>query len=250
MKPETAYGIHSVSSLLRLRSERVEIVYFSESRRDPKVEAVRQLASDNGVACEDLDPADFKHRFGQWRHQGVVAQIQPAAPMAEPEMLDMLGQLQQPPLVLVLDQITDPHNFGAILRTADATGVTCVVMPKQASVGVTPVVRKVASGAADMVPVCRVSNLVRSLTELKSVGLWLFGAAGDDSSVDYDSVDYRLPIALVMGAEGKGLRRLSRRACDQLIKIPMKGVVSSLNVSVATGVCLYEVVRQRGSGNH
>lgn len=227
----------------------MDTVFFTATRSDPRLDTVRQLVADRGVASKDLEPAEFKQRFGQWRHQGVVAHFRPAAPMAEPEMLNRLLHSEAPPLVLVLDQITDPHNFGAILRTADAVGVTCVVVPKQASVGITPVVRKVASGAADLVPVCRVSNLSRSLGELKTLGIWLYGAAGEENSAAYDSIDYRAPVAIVMGAEGKGLRRLSRQACDQLIRIPMAGVVSSLNVSVAAGVCLYEVVRQRGADN-
>ena len=245
MKSDTVYGIHAVTALLQARPGGISRLYFSQKRTDPRVEAVKQLAEDQGVSCELLAARDFGQRFDQWKHQGVVAHVEPCAPLSEPEMLDMLAGLQQPALVLVLDQITDPHNFGAILRTADAAGVHCVVVPKSGSVGITPVVRKVASGAAETVPVCRVANLARSLAELRSIGLWLYGAAGESGAESYERVDYRAPAALVVGAEGKGLRRLSREACDQLIRIPMAGLVTSLNVSVATGVCLFEVVRQR-----
>lgn len=245
MKLETAYGIHAVNGLLDRHAGAVKSVLFSASRKDPRIDAIKKLASDRGIASSILEAKEFQLRFEHWRHQGVVAYFCPTPPLTEPEMLEMLGRKKEPPTVLVLDQITDPHNFGAILRTADATGVACVLVPKQASVGITPVVRKVASGAADIVPVCRVSNLARSLEELKSLGFWLYGATGEDDATVYGSVDYSGSVALVMGAEGKGLRRLSKEACDQLIRIPMAGVVSSLNVSVAAGVCLYEIARQR-----
>lgn len=248
MTLSSVYGIHAVTAVLEKNPAAVDTVYFSD-RSDPRLQAVRNLASDSRVVCENLESAEFQKRFDQWRHQGVVAQCHQVAPMTEPQMLEMLGALSVPALVLVLDQITDPQNFGAILRTADAAGVHCVVIPKKGSVGITPVVRKVASGAAETIPVCRVSNLARTLGELKALGLWLYGAAGEADAVNYDSIDYGGPVAIVMGAEGKGVRRLSREACDQLVRIPMAGMVSSLNVSVATGICLYEVIRQRSIEN-
>ena len=245
MKLDPVFGIHAVTALLNKQPAAVETIYFSDNRGDVRLQAVRQLANDSGTTCESLSAVEFRQRFDQWQHQGVVAYCRPATSVSEPEMLDRLGALQRPPLVLVLDQVTDPHNLGAILRSADAAGVDCVVVPKKGSVGITPVVRKVASGAVESVPVCRVTNLARSLGELKSLGLWVYGAAGESDAKCFHAVDYAVPLALVMGAAGKGLRRLSREACDVLIRIPMAGLVSSLNVSVATGVVLYEVVRQR-----
>ncbi len=246
MKLDTVYGIHAVTAFLNNRAAQVKTVLFSDKRNDPRLDTLRRLADSCNVPCEDLAAREFQHRFDQWKHQGVVALCQPAEPMTEPQMLEMLAGLEKPALVLALDQITDPHNFGAVLRTADAAGVDCVLLPRNGSVGMTPVVRKVASGAAETIPVCRVTNLARSLGELKSLGLWLYGAAGEAGAVGYNTVDLSASVGIVMGAEGSGLRRLSRQACDQLISIPMAGSVESLNVSVATGICLYEAVRQRG----
>lgn len=247
MTLEKVFGIHAVSALIDRSAARIDRLQFSDGRRDTRLDAVRQKAATAGISCQELPAKEFQQQFDQWRHQGVVAHCRALEPLSEAQLLDTIGKLSRPALVLVLDQITDPHNFGAILRTADAAGVDAVVIPKKSSVGVTPVVRKVASGAAESVPICRVTNLARFLAELKSLGLWLYGAAGENAAVNYDTVDYRGSAALVMGAEGAGLRRLTREACDQLIRIPMAGLVSSLNVSVATGVCLYEVVRQRNS---
>lgn len=223
----------------------VKALYLSDDRKDNRLSAVASLASTVGVEFQRISKREMDKRFSDVRHQGVVAECKPREPLSEPEMLRLLTDLTEPALVLALDGVTDPHNLGAILRTADAAGVHCVLAPRAASVGITPVVRKVASGAAESVAFCPVANLARSLAELKSLGLWLYGAAAGENSVPYSAVDYSGPVALVMGAEGKGLRRLTMEACDGLVNIPMAGYVDSLNVSVATGVCLYEVVRQR-----
>lgn len=247
MKLESICGIHAVSAIVQRYPGQIDAVHFNSARSDQRLQQVQKLVAAAGVKTASLDSADFQKKYGEMQHQGVVALCRPREPLSEPEMLAMLAALKEPALVLVLDQITDPHNFGAILRTADAAGVHCVIAPKNASVGMTAVVRKVASGAAETMAYCRVANLARSLAELKSLGIWLYGAAGDVGSEPYGSVDFTGSVALLMGAEGKGLRRLTREACDGLIAIPMNGSVESLNVSVATGVCLYEIVRQRNS---
>jgi len=238
-------GIHAVTAVLQKNPATVTHVYLSSDRKDERLRTIEQLAVAAGHTPVRLTRRELDRRFADLRHQGVVAEIRATEPMSEPQMLQALAKLDKPALVLVLDGITDPHNLGAILRSADAVGVDCVVVPKAASVGITPVVRKVASGAAESVLFCQVANLSRTLAELKQLGLWLYGASAGSESVAYTKVDFTGPVGLVMGAEGSGLRRLSRQACDGLIRLPMQGIVDSLNVSVATAVCLYEVVRQR-----
>jgi 23S rRNA (guanosine2251-2'-O)-methyltransferase len=183
---------------------------------------------------------------GHANHQGVLAQCRAAAERTEGELPGLLASLSGPALLLVLDGIQDPHNLGACLRSADAAGAQAVILPKDNAAPITPVVRKVASGAAEVLPVFQVTNLARTLDELKDAGVWLIGAAGEAEQTLYD-VDLRGPVALVLGAEGTGLRRLTREKCDHLARIPMAGTVESLNVSVATGIFLFEAVRQRGS---
>lgn len=247
MKSHIVFGIHAVSASLTKNAGAVTAVYLSDDRKDNRLTEVESLAVASGISLQRLSSRELDRRFSDMRHQGVVAECRPREPLSEPEMLRLLAGLSEPALVLALDGVTDPHNLGAVLRTADAAGVHCVLAPRNASVGITPVVRKVASGAAESVAFCQVANLARSLAELKALGIWLYGAAIEDSSVPYSTVDFKGPVALVMGAEGKGLRRLTKQACDGLVTIPMAGYVDSLNVSVATGVCLYEVVRQRGA---
>jgi len=176
-----------------------------------------------------------------------VVEVPAAETGGERQLDDFLHTLRSPALLLVLDGVTDPHNLGACLRTADAAGVQAVILPKDRSAGLTPVVRKVACGAAEHLPVFAVTNLARALRTLQAAGLWVYGAAGEAEKSLYD-VDFTGSVALVLGAEGSGLRRLTREHCDALVKIPMTGSVESLNVSVATGVLLYEVVRQRRGG--
>ena len=178
------------------------------------------------------------------RHQGVAALCEGAGVQDENYLFALLQELDEPPFLLVLDGVTDPHNLGACMRSADAAGVQTVIVPKDNAVGVTPTVQKVACGAAETVPLVVVTNLSRTLKQLQDQGLWIVGTAGEAEQLVYD-VDLKGPMALVMGAEEKGLRRLTRENCDLLVKLPMAGVVSSLNVSVATGICLFEAVRQR-----
>jgi len=181
-------------------------------------------------------------------HQGVVAGVAPDRQWQEADIEALVAGSKQP-LLLVLDGVTDPHNLGACLRTADATGVTAVIVPKDKSASLNPTARKVASGAAETTPFIQVTNLARCLRELQDLGVWLIGTAGESDATVYDA-DFTGPVALVMGAEGKGMRRLTREHCDLLVKIPMQGQVESLNVSVATGVCLFEALRQRLASPH
>lgn len=247
MKSHTVFGLHAVTALLSKNPTAVVQLFLSDDRKDQRLRLLEQLANDTDITSSQISRRELDRRFPDVRHQGAVAECRAREPMSEPQMLQLLVGLDRPALVLLLDGVTDPHNLGAILRSADAVGVDCVVAPKAASAGITPVVRKVASGAAESVPFCQVANLARTLGELKELGLWLYGAAAGEDSVSYTTVDFTGSVGLVLGAEGKGLRRLTREACDGLISLPMRGSVESLNVSVATGVCLYEIIRQRES---
>lgn len=244
MNTQQVYGIHVVLALLSSQHKRVRQVLLLADRRDQRLSDIEELARKFRVPVERLPKRQFEQQAGQVRHQGVIAVCTPLEPASEPEMLRRLASMDTPPLVTILDGITDPHNLGAILRTADAAGSHFVVAARDGSAGLTATVRKVASGAAENVPFCAVANLKRTMAELKSLGIWLYGAAGEGSQL-HTAIDYSGPSGLVLGAEGKGLRRLTRDACDELVQIPMAGTVSSLNVSVAAGVFLFEAVRQR-----
>ncbi|MCX2982761.1 23S rRNA (guanosine(2251)-2'-O)-methyltransferase RlmB [Halieaceae bacterium IMCC14734] len=242
------YGLHAVDALLRQNPQQVEQLWLQSGRNDKRMSALETLARNQGVATDRESREQLDGRV-QGRHQGVVAIVQEASSQQwdEKALWTLLDELQGPATLLVLDGITDPHNLGACLRSADAAGVHAVIVPRDKSADLTPVSRKVACGAAEVVPFVRVTNLARTLEGLKERGIWLYGAAGEAETTLYDS-DLSGPLALVMGAEGAGLRRLTRECCDYLVKLPMAGSVSSLNVSVATGVCLFEVVRQRKAG--
>lgn len=237
------FGLHAVRSVLRNNPRLVVRLLLSDARTDKRLLELETLANESRVGVERVAPKELQKSFPDARHQGAVAECKAREVMSEPELLKLVTSLDNA-LLLVLDGVTDPHNLGALLRTADAAGVDAVIVPRNGSAGLTPVVRKVASGAAETMAFCPVANLARLLAELKSLGIWCYGAS-DNADSAYTGVDFRGPVALVMGAEGKGLRRLTREACDGLISIPMSGSVSSLNVSVAAGVCLFEVVRQR-----
>ena len=245
-------GLHSVKALLKGNAARVERLLVRAARRDARLRGLRELAARHGVAVREAGRDELDRLGGDLEHQGVLAVLRPAANAAPPR--DLLALLVErdpslpPPLVLVLDEVQDPHNLGACLRSADAAGVDAIVIPTDNSCGLTPTVRKVASGAADTVPLYRVTNLRRTLGELQRAGLWIHGAAGEASAPLW-SADLAGPVAIVMGAEGGGLRRLTREACDTLFAIPMAGTVSSLNVSVATGIALFEARRQRGAAD-
>ncbi|MDX1733111.1 MAG: 23S rRNA (guanosine(2251)-2'-O)-methyltransferase RlmB [Halioglobus sp.] len=253
------YGIHAVDSLLRRNPGSVRRLWLQQGRQDRRLAAIEALASGSGLAISRVSRAELDRTAGG-RHQGVVAEVAEAGAadggaaqaesanlLPESRLLRLLDDLERPALLLVLDGVTDPHNLGACLRSADAAGVDAVIVPKDKSASITPTVRKVACGAAETVPFVRVTNLSRTLQALKERGIWLYGAAGEAENSIYDS-ELTDSLALVMGSEGKGMRRLTREQCDFLVHLPMAGSVSSLNVSVATGICLFEIARQRRAG--
>ncbi|EIK96456.1 RNA methyltransferase [Pseudomonas sp. M47T1] len=242
---EKIYGVHAVEALLRHHPKRVKQIWLAESRNDPRVQPLLALAAENRVSVGQAE----RREMDAWVdgvHQGVVAEVSPSQVWGEAMLDELLDRTEGAPLLLVLDGVTDPHNLGACLRTADAAGVLAVIVPKDKSATLTPAVRKVACGAAEVIPLVAVTNLARTLEKLQQRGLWVVGTAGEAEQELYQH-DMTGPTILVMGAEGKGMRRLTREHCDYLVKLPMHGSVSSLNVSVATGVCLFEVVRQRGA---
>jgi len=245
---DIAFGIHAVDSLLRRSPQRILSLFIQIDRNDKRIQALLALAKNQGVSITRVSKADLDTKVAE-RHQGVVAVIEIASSevnLSERDLVSYLSGVERP-LVLVLDGVTDPHNLGACLRSADAAGVHAVVVPKDNSAKLNATARKVASGAAEAIPLVRVTNLARTLKALKDAGLWVVGTTGEAVTVLYDQ-DLTLPVVIVMGAEGPGMRRLTTDACDFLVKLPMAGDVSSLNVSVATGVCLFEAVRQRTAG--
>jgi 23S rRNA (guanosine2251-2'-O)-methyltransferase len=244
---EKVIGLHAVSELLAQRPESVNKLLIQRGRDDKRISEIRDLAASNNVVIEELAKEAFERDF-EGVHQGVAAiAVFENRTLTEKGLFELLQGLNHPPLLLILDGVTDPHNLGACLRSADAAGVDAVIIPKDKSVGLNATVRKVACGAAETVNLASVTNLARCLDKLKEQGIWLVGAADQADSSLYDQ-DLAGSIALVMGSEGSGLRRLTRESCDFLVSIPMAGALSSLNVSVATGVCLYEARRQRIQG--
>ncbi|MBV2133667.1 23S rRNA (guanosine(2251)-2'-O)-methyltransferase RlmB [Pseudomonas sp. MAP12] len=240
---ERVYGVHAVEALLRHHPKRVKQLWLAEGRQDPRVQALVQLAGEARVPVGQRERRELDE-WAEGVHQGVVAEVSPSQVWGENFLDELLARGESVPLLLVLDGVTDPHNLGACLRTADAAGVQAVIVPKDKSATLNATVRKVACGAAEVIPLVAVTNLARTLEKLQQQGLWIVGTAGEATQEIYD-LDLRGPTVLVMGAEGKGMRRLTREHCDYLARLPMGGSVSSLNVSVATGVCLFEAVRQR-----
>ncbi|MDQ6620686.1 MAG: 23S rRNA (guanosine(2251)-2'-O)-methyltransferase RlmB [Pseudomonadota bacterium] len=235
------FGFHAVTARLRQHPESVHAVYVAAARHDARTRNLLEIASASGRETHLVDEARLQALCGTDRHQGVVAIVDAAMPYLTIE--DVIEHTSEPPLILVLDGVTDPHNLGACLRSADAFGAHAVVVPKDRAVGVNATVAKAASGAADTVPVVTVTNLARTLRWLKQQGIWLLAAdAGGESLYEADVTG---PVAWVLGAEGAGLRRLSRELCDRTVGIPLHGTVSSLNVSVAAGVCLFATRRAR-----
>lgn len=236
------YGFHAVTSGLRQHAAGIQEIYLDATRHDARAQDLITLAHRHSIRVMTVDARRLDGLTGNARHQGVAARVS-VAPLKH-DLDDVLDSIAGPALLLVLDGVQDPHNLGACLRVADAFGVHAVIAPKDRAVGITPVVSKVASGAAETVPYIPVTNLARTLRDLKESNIWIVGADEAGSTGLYDA---RLsgPLAWVMGAEGEGMRRLTREHCDELVRIPMSGSVESLNVSVASGVCLGETVRQR-----
>jgi 23S rRNA (guanosine2251-2'-O)-methyltransferase len=241
------HGFHAVIARLRQNPGSVAEIYVDSARHDPRVRDVVQLAEASGVRLIQAERRRLDGMVPSGRHQGVIAKVEAGAAVPYRSLDDILENLKEPALLLVLDGVQDPHNLGACLRVADAMGVHAVVAPKDRAVGLNATVRKVASGAAETVPFITVTNLARTLRELQELGIWVVGAAGE-AEQDLFAVKLDGPLAWVLGAEGEGLRRLTRETCDQLARIPMFGTVESLNVSVAAGICLFEARRQRVAG--
>jgi 23S rRNA (guanosine2251-2'-O)-methyltransferase len=237
------FGLHAARSALEHAPENVVRAWLS-GREDQRIAPLLKMLQTRGIPVEFPDRKRLDRMADGQPHQGVALEVILPPELGERELFQALQDAPAPALLLVLDQVQDPHNLGACLRSADAVGALGVVVPRDQSVGLTPAVCKVASGAAETVPLFRVTNLARTLRELKDAGLWIVGAAGEAERTVYDA-NLTVPLALVMGVEGKGLRRLTREHCDLLIKLPMFGKVESLNLSVATGVLLYEALRQR-----
>jgi len=232
-----------VQTKLQRNPERVQEIWLQEGREDQRLNQVRGLADEQGIECQIMPRRELDNKV-KGRHQGVVAACTPSPAKDEHFLTQLLEELNEPAFLLILDGVTDPHNLGACLRTADAAGVHAVIAPKDKSASLNSTVSKVACGAAESMPFVQVTNLARCLKTLQASGVWITGTAGE-ATQDIHQADLKGNMALVMGAEGEGMRRLTREGCDQLVKIPMAGEVSSLNVSVPSGVCLFEAVRQR-----
>ena len=240
------FGFHAVGVRLKTAPASIVEIYVEPSRRDARMRQFLERAKEANVRLIEADGLRIAKLAGSHGHQGVAARVQEIAPVHSLDgLLEELEAAGAAPLLLVLDGITDPHNLGACLRVADGAGAHAVIAPKDHAAGINATVAKVASGAAETMPYFMVTNLARTLGELKERSIWITGTSDDAPKTLYE-VDLRGPTALVLGAEGQGMRQLTRKTCDQLVSIPMRGAVESLNVSVASGVCLYEALRQRG----
>jgi 23S rRNA (guanosine2251-2'-O)-methyltransferase len=239
------FGLHAVRTLLQQRPERAALLLVQKGRDDARMQELVQLAQAKSIKTEWRDQKELDRLSGSERHQGACLQIRSVGVLGEGALDDLLDASTTAPLLLVLDGVQDPHNLGACMRTADAAGVAAVIVPKDRAAGLSATVRKVASGAAESVPLIQVTNLARTLRWLKERDIWIVGT-DDQAEQTLYGAKLSGPLAIVLGAEGTGMRRLTREACDVLVSIPMHGIVESLNVSVATGVLLYEALRQRG----
>ncbi|MEH3087513.1 MAG: 23S rRNA (guanosine(2251)-2'-O)-methyltransferase RlmB [Xylophilus ampelinus] len=244
--PKVLFGFHAVGVRLKTAPASIVEIYFEAARKDARMRQFVERASQAGVRLIEADAARLARLCGSNGHQGVAARVE-ALPQARSldELLEGVEEAGlEPPLLLVLDGVTDPHNLGACLRVADGAGAHAVIAPKDHAVGINATVAKVASGAAETVPYFMVTNLARTLGELKERSIWCMGTS-DDAPQTLHQADLRMPLAVVLGAEGAGMRQLTRKTCDALVSLPMRGAVESLNVSVASGICLYEAMRQR-----
>lgn len=244
MSEQLIYGIHAVSAVLNKSSGRVRKLVVNCSRQDKRMQDLRVKARDSKLFIEEVSATVMQKLYPEFVHQGVVAYVDPGLNYTEKDIPNLIGQIKSKALILILDGITDPHNLGACLRVSDAAGVDFVIIPKDKNAELTPLVRKIASGAAEFVPVITVTNLARVIKKLKSLGVWVYGTHLDAKQSLYDT-DLTDHAAIVFGSEGCGMRHLTTQECDFLCDVPMLGSVGSLNVAVACGVFLYEAVRQR-----
>jgi 23S rRNA (guanosine2251-2'-O)-methyltransferase len=240
--PKVLFGFHAVGVRLKTAPRSIIEIYADPTRKDARMRQFLARANEAGARVIDADGMRLAKLAGSHGHQGVAARVEVLK--AANSLDDLLDGIKEPPLLLVLDGVTDPHNLGACLRVADGAGAHAVIAPKDHAVGVNATVAKVASGAAETVPYFMVTNLARTLGELKERSIWCIGTSDDAPATVYQA-NLKVPVALVLGAEGAGMRQLTRKSCDELVSIPMRGAVESLNVSVASGVCLYEALRQR-----
>ncbi len=243
---ELLFGIHSIEAALTHDPKNILELYFEADSQNARIKELSDRARDLGLKPHSRPREALDRMTGGARHQGAVARYKAPPPRAESELYELVEKEEKHTLLLVLDGVTDPHNLGACLRSAEAAGVTAVIVPKDKAAGITPTVRRASSGAADRIAFFAVTNLARTLKLLKDRGVWLVGLAGDVEQ-DFYKLDLKGPMAIVVGSEGEGMRRLTRESCDFVAHIPMRGSVESLNVSVATGVALFEALRQRGT---
>lgn len=243
MSSELIFGFHSVEAILSSQPERFIEIYALKGREDKRLTPVLELARQFGISVQFMNRNTLDEKAKGEQHQGLIARIKEGKRYNEKDLADIVAAHAEP-FLLILDGVTDPHNLGACLRSADAAGVHAIVVPKDKSAKLSGIARKVACGAAETVPLVQVTNLARTMRELQEQGVWIVGTAGETETTVFQA-KLTGPLAIVMGAEGTGMRRLTREHCDELVKIPMVGTVSSLNVSVATGICLFEVLRQR-----
>jgi len=243
---EFIYGYHAIKALLETAPEQVITLCLQAKRQDERLQNLINLAKDSNISIERISRQELDELLGRGiQHQGMVAKAKQFSGFNESALESLLTGLEQPKLILILDGLQDPHNLGACLRSANAFGVHAVIAPKDRAVGITPVVRKVASGAVSTTPFVQVTNLARTMRWLQEQGIWIIGTEAEGETILRD-VDCSGDIAIVLGSEGEGMRRLTKKHCDYLARIPMRGTVDSLNVSVATAVSLYEIQRQRG----
>ena len=246
MSEDLIYGLHAVRAVLERRPSAVRRVLLQAGRSDRRALELAALAREHRIEVATCPAGELDALTGGAAHQGAAARVESAPPLAEHELLQRLDPAKAAPLLLVLDGVQDPHNLGACLRAADGAGADAVIVPRDRAAGLTPVVRKVAAGAAETTAFVQVTNLARFLRALKEQGVWVVGTDGEAETVHH-AADLTGPLAIVLGAEGTGLRRLTREHCDLLVRLPMRGAVASLNVSVAAGVMLYEALRQRAA---
>lgn len=238
------FGFHAVQAALDAPLSRVAEIWLADERFDSRVDAIVTVAKQQNVLLNKVSKQVLDDKLPAASHQGCIARVQPLLNLDEEDLDRILDTLEEPPFLLILDGVQDPHNLGACLRTAEAAGVHAVVAPKDRATSLTPTAIKISSGAAERLPFIQVTNLARVLRELRERGIWLVGTSGDSEMTLYEA-DLKGPLGMILGAEGKGIRRLTRDHCDQVVFIPMQGQAESLNVSVATGVCLFEADRQR-----